>query len=235
MLFQTGELPGVVIKETLNSVLHDPFVFKILCFLCIHPVGDLLSIVNSEGNDPLENHLFGIKNPDVITAYILDRQTELQTQGESVDGDIAHAHQKLLQVDNERAFYQKQAGRGKMTEQEFDVRMEETKDVRQYWQSELESLKELRDNQDKVQTGVDYINKLMENIQTRLSAADVPPDELRKLSNEKQVEILKIRQNIIRALVDRAVVWSDRQVKLFGVIDGSEGAQFDLSHPWRRG
>ncbi len=173
----------------------------------------------------------GIKNPDVITTYILDRQTELQTQGKSVDGDIAHTRRKLVEVDSERAFYQRQAGRGKMTEQEFDIRMEETEDIRQHWQSELESLKELRDDQSKVKAGVDYVNNLMANIQTRLSAADVPPDELRKLPREKQIEILKIRQDIIRALVRKVTVWADGQVKIEGVLDGSEAAQFELGSP----
>jgi hypothetical protein len=56
-------------------------------------------------------------------------QGELQRQGENVDGDIAHARKRLVEVDQERAFYQRQAARGKITEQEFDVRMEETKDV----------------------------------------------------------------------------------------------------------
>jgi hypothetical protein len=58
-------------------------------------------------------------------------QGELQRQGENVDGDIAHARKRLVEVDQERAFYQRQAARGKIIEQEFDVRMEETKDVQQ--------------------------------------------------------------------------------------------------------
>jgi hypothetical protein len=43
-----------------------------------------------------------------------------------------------------------------------------------------------------------------------------------------------MRQKIVRALVQEVVVWSDRQVKLFGVIDGSEGAQFELGGRWLR-
>ncbi len=176
----------------------------------------------------------GIKQPDSINTYILGRQAELQTQGESVGGDIAHTRQRLAEVDNERAFYQRQAGRGKMTEQEFDARMEETKESRQYWQSELERLKELRDNRDKVQTGIDYVNKLMANIQTILPVADIPPGELKKLAKERQIEIFKMRQDIIRALVRKVTVRANGQVKIEGVLDGSEAAQFELESSWRR-
>jgi len=43
----------------------------------------------------------------------------------------------MEEIDSERAFYQRQAARGKMTEIEFDARMGETDDARQYWESEL--------------------------------------------------------------------------------------------------
>jgi len=170
----------------------------------------------------------GIKRPDNIRKQVLARQEELQRQGENVDGDIAHARQRLVEVDQERAFYQRQAARGKITEQEFDVRMEETKDVQLYWQGELDRLKELRDDAVKVQSGLEYVTELLISLQAELPEIDIAPDELKKFPEEEQIGILRMRQKIIRALVEKAVVWSDRQVKLFGVIDGSEGAQFEL-------
>jgi hypothetical protein len=172
-----------------------------------------------------------IKRPGVINAYILSRQAELQDQGESVDGDIAHVRQRLAEVEEERAFYQRQAARRKITEREFDIRMEETKERYQYWQSELDRLKELRDNQDKVRAGTEYVNELMERIQTILLEVDLPPDELKKLTREKQIEILKMRQDIIRALVSKVTVWASGQVKIEGILDGSEAAQFELGGP----
>lgn len=155
-------------------------------------------------------------------------QGELQHQGENVDGDIAHARKRMVGVDQERAFYQRQAARGKITEQEFDVRMEETKDVQLYWQGELDRLKELRDDAVKVQSGLEYVTELLISLQAELPEIDIPPDELKTLPKEEQIDILRMRQKIIRALVREVVVWSDRQVKLFGVIDASEGAQFEL-------
>ena len=176
----------------------------------------------------------GIKRPDNIKMQVLARQEELQRQGENVDGDIAHARQRLVEVDQERAFYQRQAARGKITEQEFDVRMEETEDVQLYWQSELDRLKELRDDAVNVQSGLEYVTELLISLQAQLPEIDIPPDELKTLPEEKQIDILRMRQKIIRALVQEAVVWSDRQVRLFGVIDGSEGAQFELGSRWPR-
>ena len=57
------------------------------------------------------------------------------------------------------------------------------------------------------------------------------PEELATLPKERQESILQERQDIIRALCEKIIVWSDRRVKLVGVIDGSEAAQFDLKRP----
>lgn len=44
-----------------------------------------------------------------------------------------------------------------------------------------------------------------------------------------RVVVLKKRQEIIRALCEQVIIWSDRRVKLVGVLDGTGGAQFDLA------
>jgi chromosome segregation ATPase len=172
--------------------------------------------------------------PDYIKSQVLARQEELQRQGEDVDGDIAHARQKLTQAEQERAFYQRQAARGKITENEFDARMEETEETRQYWQGEIDRLKELRDDAAKVQSGLSYVTELMTSLQSQLPGIDIPPDELKALPEEKQAEILKMRRVIIRALVEKVVIWANKQVMIYGVIDGSEGAQFELGGRLRR-
>jgi len=173
----------------------------------------------------------GIKRPDHIRLQVLARQEELQRQGDGVDGDVAHARRRLAEVDEERAFYQRQAARGKMTEREFDTRMDETEDARRYWQGELDRLKELRDNAVKVQNGLEYATELLTSLQARLTEIDQTPEELAALPKEQQESILQERQDIIRALCEKVIVWSDRRVKLVGVIDGSEAAQFDLKRP----
>jgi DNA invertase Pin-like site-specific DNA recombinase len=175
---------------------------------------------------------YGIKQPNLIREQVLLRQEKLQAQGDSVEGDIAHARRRLAEVDSERAFYQRQAARSKMTEAEFDARMDETEETHQYWQSELERLKELRDNTTQVQAGLDYATELLTTLQAKLPEIDIPPRELKALPVERINEIMKIRQGIVRALVDEVLIYANRQVKIEGLLDGSEGSQFEL--PTRR-
>jgi DNA invertase Pin-like site-specific DNA recombinase len=169
-----------------------------------------------------------ILHPDMIRMQVLTHQEELQRQGESVDGDIAHARRKLAEIGQERAFYQKYAGKGKMTEKELDDRLDETEDARRYWQGELERLQELRDNAAKVQNGLEYATELLTSLQARLPEIDIPHDELTALPRDQQNTILRKRQEIIRALSSKVIVWADRRVKLVGVVDGTEGMQFGL-------
>lgn len=176
----------------------------------------------------------GIKQPEAIAMQVLARQEELRSQGEDVNGDIAHARRKLAEVDQERAFYQRQAARAKITEQEFDLRMEETDEARRYWQDEVDRLKELRDDAAKVQSGLDYVTELLTSLQAKLPGIDQPPDELKNMTEEERNEILKMRRKIVRALVRKVVIWSDKRVEIFGLIDGSESAQFELGGPWLR-
>jgi len=58
----------------------------------------------------------GIKRPDLIRAYVLDRQARLQAQRGSVDGDIAHARHKLADANQERLRLHRQIARGRMDE-----------------------------------------------------------------------------------------------------------------------
>jgi DNA invertase Pin-like site-specific DNA recombinase len=171
---------------------------------------------------------YGIKQPDLIRKQVQKRQAELQAQGDSVEGDIAHAQRRLDEVARERKSYHKQKGRGKITEKEYDELIDDTEEAQLYWESELVRLRELRDNQAKVQTGLDYVTSLLTALQSRLSEIDIPPDELKALPKEKQTEILKERQKIVRALCDKVVVYSDRRIRIEGLLDGSEAAQFEL-------
>jgi site-specific DNA recombinase len=170
----------------------------------------------------------GIKRPESIHAQALARHAELKAQGDSVDGDIAHARRKLSEVDQERAFHQRQAGRGKITEQEFDARMGETEEAREYWQEELARLKELRDNADRVQAGLDYVTDFLTHLEQQLAGIDQSPDELETLPDAERQRVLRKRQKIIRALCDKVYVHADGRVRIEGVLDGSEAAEFEL-------
>jgi hypothetical protein len=172
---------------------------------------------------------YGIKQPELIREQILRRQAELQSQGDDINSEIEHTRKRLDEVDSERAFYQRQAGRGKMTEREFDQRMAETRNAKQHWQSELQRLQDLRDNSEKVKAGLDYATGLLTKLQTTLPDIDIPPKELRKLTEERRNWILKQRQEIIRALVDTVWVYANKQVKVDGLLDGSEATQFECA------
>jgi hypothetical protein len=171
----------------------------------------------------------GIKRPDLIREQVQARQAELQAEGENANSEIAHARHRLTEVDQERAFYQRQAARGKMTEREFDTRMEETEEIQRYWEAELERLQDLRDDTAKVQDGLDYATELLNALQEQLPDIDLAPNELRTLPEDKQNEVLRVRRSVIRALCERIHLYADGRVKIEGVLDGSEAAQFDLA------
>lgn len=171
----------------------------------------------------------GIKHPELIQEQILTRQAALRAQGESVNGDIAHARQKLAAIDQERAAYQRQNAREQITDAEFDARMQETKDARQHWQEELARLRELRDDTDKVTHGLAYVTELMGTLETILPEIDLEPEVLKAMPKEKRFEILKDRQDVIRALCDRVEISARGKVDIVGLLDGSEAAHFELA------
>jgi hypothetical protein len=118
-----------------------------------------------------------------------------------------------------------------MTEREFDARMEETEEAARYWQGEIKRLTTLRDDAEKVEAGLSYIEALLGNLQVRLPEIDLDREELERLPEDKQRAILKERREVVRALCQKVVVWSSKRVKVIGALGGSEGAQFDLESP----
>jgi len=170
----------------------------------------------------------GISKPELICEQVQQRQAALVAEGDSVNGEIAHARRRLAEVEQERTFYQRQAARGKMTEREFDGHMEETEESLQHWQAELERLMELRDNAVKVQAGLDYATELLTTLQDILPDIDQTPKELKAMAKEERDKIMKIRRKIVRALCDRVYVYSDWRIRIEGMLDGSEAHQFDL-------
>ena len=80
----------------------------------------------------------------------------------------------------------------------------------------------------KVQNALEYATDLLNGLQERLPEIDKIPDELKAMPEDERDRILKERRDIVAALCDKVIIWSDRQVKLMGVIDGNEGAHFDL-------
>jgi site-specific DNA recombinase len=170
----------------------------------------------------------GIKRPDFITEQVKAKQQELIKQGDSADSAIHRARQKLAEIEQERAFYQRQAAKGFINESEFEQRMNETQETAGYWQAELTRLEELRADAAEVQAGLDYVTKLLQSLARGLAQIDLAPEDCEKLSQARQDSIMKKRQEIARALCDRITIFSDGRIIIDGLLDGSECQQFDL-------
>jgi chromosome segregation ATPase len=168
-----------------------------------------------------------IKHPEAIEERVLAHQAELRSEGDSVDGEIARVKQELAKIDQARGFYQRQAAFGRITEQEFDERMDETDELRQEKQSKLDRLLELRDDVAQVHAGLDYATEFLSKLEQRLPEIGQSWEELKVMSEEERAAILKARQEIIRSLVETAYVYADGRVRIEGVLDGSETAQFE--------
>jgi hypothetical protein len=163
-----------------------------------------------------------IKNPDLIIEQVTNRQAELQAQGDNFDGEIATAERKLNELETERAFYQRQAARKMITEKEFDARMAETEESRQYWLEQLDHLRELSQDSLKIKSSLDYARDLFESIAEILPEIDQSPEELKTLPAEKRDWVLLERQKRIRALAEKIFVFADGSVEIQGLLDGSE-------------
>jgi len=129
-------------------------------------------------------------------------------------------------------FGQDKAARGKISEAEFDDRVEETEEAQKHWREEPDRLTELRDNTAKVQSGLDYATQFLTSRQAQLPDIDQTPDELKAMPEDERNAILKTRQKIIRALCDKVEIWSDGWIKLYGVLDGTEVGEFGLGRSW---
>lgn len=170
-----------------------------------------------------------IQQPDLVIEQVKARQAELQAQGDSMDGDIARAKQKLEAIDQERSFYQRQAAKGFMTEAEFEARMNETKEAKQYWQTELAHLKELRDNAAKIQDELDYARTLLASIRQRLPKINQTLDELKALPRDQQDKVLTERKQIIQALCKRVTIYRDGQITIDGMVDSKKLSIFEAT------
>jgi site-specific DNA recombinase len=170
----------------------------------------------------------GLKRPDLVRRQIEARINDLHENAERIDDEISSVHKRLGDIERERAFYQKQAARGKITEIEFDQRMDETVETIQFWNDELVRLKTIRDDASTVKASLDYADALFNKINERLEYLDQSREVLAKMTEEERNSILKERREIIRALVDKVYVNAERQVEVQGVLDGSEAAQFEL-------
>ena len=169
----------------------------------------------------------GIKNPENIQDQILWKQAELLADGDNVDGSIARLNDRLAEIEEERAAYQRMFARKRITEVEFDKRMDETEVIQEAIKDELSNLIDLRDSQDKVNAGLKYARDLLEALQDVLPKIDQSREEVKAMDLEARRWVQEQRRKIIHALVDKVLVYADGRVVLEGVLDGSEVSLFE--------
>jgi hypothetical protein len=101
-----------------------------------------------------------------------------------------------------------------ISEQEFETLVAEAGEAQRYWQSEMDRPRELRDNDSRMQSGLEYLTALLSSFQARLPLLDQTYDELDALPEEQHRWVLKERQTIIRALCDEVKLGADGRVEV---------------------
>ena len=149
------------------------------------------------------------------------------SDGDKVEGSISRLRDRLEEIYDERAAYQRMFARKRISEAEFERRMDETDVTCAAIESELTNLTELRDDQEKVNAGLKYTHNLLEALQDTLPKIDQSREELKAMELDARQWVQEQRRKIIHALVDKAIIYADGRVVLEGVLDGSEVSLFE--------
>lgn len=168
----------------------------------------------------------GLNQPDFIREYIENKLSQYESDRTQLDKEIIQAKNRIRDIENTRAFYQRKAAEGKITETEFDSRMDETKEDINYWCEVLEGYQVIKLDNQKMRDSLDYAEELFTKLRAGLEYLDCEQDVLNAKPESERNLILTKRQEIIRTLVDRVTVNSQRNIQVFGVLDGSESLQF---------
>ena len=169
-----------------------------------------------------------LKNPGYIREQVEMKVYEAHSQYETHQNEILKIQQRIVSIHSERAFYQKKAAQGKITEEEFDRRMDETSEQIEYWENEIGNLRSLTTDVERLRESVDYAEMLINKINGSIDYLDCSPDSLITLPEEERNNILMKRREIIRILIDKITIDHKRIVSIDGLIDGSEASQFEL-------
>ena len=156
-------------------------------------------------------------NPEQIIKQTIARAEALQAEGDDINGRIGQYQKRLTDLDTEELSHNRQLGRGRLTEEKFDILMDEVNATRQQVTTELKELITLRDETEKVQNTLDHARVMLAEFGQRIEEIDIPEDELRSLPDSTRHEVLRRRQQLVRALVDRVEFYPDR-LELVGAI-----------------
>ena len=169
-------------------------------------------------------------NPEKIIEQTIARAEALQAEGDDLNGRIGQYQRRLTELDNEELSHSRQLGRGKLTEEKYDILMDEVTAARQKVTAELKELITLRDETEKVQTALDHARKMLVEFGQRIDEIDIPEDELKSLPDSTHHEILRRRQQLVRALVDRVEFYPD-SLELVGAIGQRTVSLIDCHSP----
>jgi hypothetical protein len=86
----------------------------------------------------------------------------------------------------------------------------------------------MRDDQKKVKTAIERTEKLLANIRERLPEINQTPEELASLPEARQRAILLERQDIIKSLCEKVIVYASGDITIQGLIEVSD---FDVANP----
>jgi DNA invertase Pin-like site-specific DNA recombinase len=149
-------------------------------------------------------------NPDEIIRQTVAKAKALQAEGDDLTGRIGQYRQHLAELDKAELSYNRQLGRGKLSEAKFDVLMDELAAARRQITGELDQLITLRDETDKVQTAIDRARQLLAQFCRRMNEINISDDRLRQLPLDTHREILRRRRQLVRVLADKITLYPDR-------------------------
>lgn len=169
-----------------------------------------------------------IKQPNVIRAQVARRQAAALEQASTIEADIAKLKQRLEALEADLLTYTRQLARGKISEAVYDSLIAENDERKKEAQDELAELEMFKDNSAAVSASLDYAYSILAAIRQNLDEVDIAPEDFKTLPEDRQHAILLKRQGIIRALVDRVVIFASGRIEIEGLFDSDKVSSFDL-------
>lgn len=153
-------------------------------------------------------------------------------QGDNLDGEIAKKRQQIAAIEQDKMTYTRQLARERISEEVYDSLIAEANESEVDLKEQLDHLLILRDDQKRTQRTIAYAERLLTNIRERLPEINQSPEELTKLPEEQRRAIMLERQEIIKGLCDKVIVYASGDITIKGLIEVS---QFDVANPENSG
>jgi hypothetical protein len=90
----------------------------------------------------------------------------------------------------------------------------------------------VRDDAKKIKNSIAYAEMVLSGIRERLPEINQSPEELASLPKSKQRKIMLERQEIIRGLCDKVIIYADGEITINGLIEVSD---FEMDNPENSG